>query len=393
MSEAKPPHDAQHEPESQDLEPVPETQGKPIPPMVVIGFVIIALLGALVVIAVKRGGFGSNADPKELAEMQAKTDAMRSQINRERMAMGLPPSEIGGESIEQVAERLKKDADTLTVLAGGLEKLLTEAEARNRAKDSELLTSEQSRQSLASDNVRLQEEIRRGLVGAADADRLRAELIAAKARNDAMLTELDTLRKEAGSNRGGASKEELADLQRRLEEALHAKDFFEARCQELQAQYESAKSKLFASNENELLPAAIDLVRSLRKLEGLPDSEISAAYSRFGVDLGANVIRKLDFATGKSDLSAVDDQALRQLVNEVPDGDLILVVGYASETGNVDGNRTLSSDRATAAAELYSSVKRPGQLVQAVYLGQTDRFSSRIPEHNQIVEVWKIRKK
>lgn len=393
MPESKPPHDAQHEPESQDQETVPETQGKPIPPMVVIGFVIIALLGALVVTAVKRGGFGSNADPKELAEMQAKTDAMRNQINRERMAMGLPPSEIGGESIEQVAERLKKDADTLTVLAGGLEKLLTEAEARNRAKDSELLTSEQSRQSLASDNVRLQEEVRRGLLGAADADRLRTELIAAKARNDAMLTELDTLRKEAASNRGGASKEELADLQRRLEEALRAKDFFEARCQELQAQYESAKSKLFATNENELLPAAIELLRSLRKLEGLPDSEISAAYGRFGVDLGANVIRKLDFATGKSDLSAVDDQALRQLVNEVPDGDLVLVVGYASETGNVDGNRKLSSDRATAAAELYSSVKRPGQLVQAVYLGQTDRFSSKIPERNQIVEVWKIRKK
>jgi hypothetical protein len=38
-------------------------------------------------------------------------------------------------------------------------------------------------------------------------------------------------------------------------------------------------------------------------------------------------------------------------------------------------------------------VKRPAQKVQAVYLGQTDRFSSRIPERNQIVEIWCIRKK
>jgi len=71
----------------------------------------------------------------------------------------------------------------------------------------------------------------------------------------------------------------------------------------------------------------------------------------------------------------------------------VLIIGYASETGNVDANRTLSSDRATAGAELFSSVKRPAQKVQAVYLGQTDRFSSRIPERNQIVEIWRIRKK
>jgi outer membrane protein OmpA-like peptidoglycan-associated protein len=77
----------------------------------------------------------------------------------------------------------------------------------------------------------------------------------------------------------------------------------------------------------------------------------------------------------------------------VPEGDLVLAIGYASETGNVDSNRELSSARATAAAELFSGIKRPGQLVQAVYLGQTDRFSSRIPERNQIVELWRIRKK
>jgi outer membrane protein OmpA-like peptidoglycan-associated protein len=71
----------------------------------------------------------------------------------------------------------------------------------------------------------------------------------------------------------------------------------------------------------------------------------------------------------------------------------MLVIGYASETGNVDSNRTLSSDRATAVAQKFSSIKRPSQLVQAVYLGQTDRFSSRIPERNQLCEIWRIRKK
>ena len=87
-----------------------------------------------------------------------------------------------------------------------------------------------------------------------------------------------------------------------------------------------------------------------------------------------------------------DEEPVKHLVDNVPDGDMLLVIGYASETGNVDGNRTLSSDRATAVAEALTSVKHPGQQVQAVYMGQTDRFSSRTPESNQLCEIWQIHK-
>ena len=90
-------------------------------------------------------------------------------------------------------------------------------------------------------------------------------------------------------------------------------------------------------------------------------------------------------------MNPADEEPVRQLLAEIPDGDMLFVVGYASETGNVDTNRTLSSDRATGVAELLTSVKRPGQKVQATYLGQTDRFGSRIPERNQCCEVWHIR--
>jgi outer membrane protein OmpA-like peptidoglycan-associated protein len=105
------------------------------------------------------------------------------------------------------------------------------------------------------------------------------------------------------------------------------------------------------------------------------------------------VLHTLNFATGSSELTPADQEQVRKLLDEVPDGDLVLAIGYASETGNVDANRTLSSDRATNAAEFFVSIKRPEQKVQAVYLGQTDRFSSRIPERNQIVEIWRIRAK
>jgi outer membrane protein OmpA-like peptidoglycan-associated protein len=222
-------------------------------------------------------------------------------------------------------------------------------------------------------------------------DLLRRESDNLKAQRDALSAELAKLRDELAARGESASAADYADLQRRFDETLKAKEFFEARVLELEG--ELSKAKLFASSESELLPAAVELFRSLRKLEGMPDSEISAAYSSLGVSLGANVLHKLSFATGSSTLSPADEELIRNLVSEVPDGDLVLAIGYASETGNVDNNRTLSSDRATAAAQLYSSVKRPTQPVQAVFLGQTDRFSSRIPERNQIVEIWRIRKK
>jgi outer membrane protein OmpA-like peptidoglycan-associated protein len=81
------------------------------------------------------------------------------------------------------------------------------------------------------------------------------------------------------------------------------------------------------------------------------------------------------------------------MVEQVEEGDLIFVVGYASTTGNAESNRVLSSDRATAAAQAVSAVKRPGQMVQAVYIGQTTRFGGSSPERNQICEIWHIKKK
>jgi outer membrane protein OmpA-like peptidoglycan-associated protein len=362
-----------------------------LPPGVVLAFVIIALLGVLIVIALRGRTGGTGAATADLTELQAEANALRGQLNRERMAMGLRPLEGNYEAVEDVAARLRKDADTMVALAGSLQSMLAEKDAGLSAKNSELIRSEQLRQSLAAESARLQAELQRALVSGSDADLLRRDLAAMKSQRDALAAELATVRRELEAKGRGVSADEFADLQRRFEECQRAREFFEARVAELEG--ELSKARLFASSESELLPAAVELFRSLRQLEGKPDSEIATAYSSLGVSLGANVLHTLNFATGSSALTPADEELIRKLVDEVPDGDLVLAIGYASETGNVDANRTLSSDRATAAAQSYSSLKRPGQLVQAVYLGQTDRFSSRIPERNQIVEIWRVRKK
>ena len=363
-----------------------------LPPAVALAFVIIALLGVLIVMVLKNGTFSSSSGTDaRLAALQSDVDARRTELNRQRAAMGLSPLEGGSEPMEDIASRLKKDADSLVALSARFQQILAERDTDISAKSAEILRSEKLRQSLYAENTRLQGDLNRALVGGSDSERLRGDLANLKSQRDALSSELEAARQKMLTMGGGVSSDDFADLKRRYDETHRAKDFFEAKVKELQGDLTNAK--LFASSENELLPAAVELFRSLRTLESLPDSEITSAYSSLAVKLGADVMLNLSFATGSSALSAADEASLKQKVDEVPDGDLILAIGYASETGNVEANQTLSSDRATASAQLVTSVKRPGQQTQAVYLGQTDRFSSRIPERNQLVEIWHIRKK
>ena len=393
MPDQKMPKENQESPEDETQETVSGgAPAKPnLPPAVALAFVIIALLGVLIVMVLRNGSLLSGGSNADLSLLQAEANALHSDLNNQRIAMGLRPLEGSAEPIEAIAARLKKDADTVVTLAGSYQKLLAEKDSELAARNAEILRSEKLRAALSAENARMQGELQRALVGSSDMELLRRDLADVKSQRDALASEVKDLRQKMLTMSAGIPEDEYADLKRRYEETLRAKEFFEARVKDLEG--DLTKAKLFARSENELLPAAVELFRSLRVLEGKPDSEIATAYSSLGVKLGANVLKTLSFATGSSALSPADDQAVRAMIADIPDGDLVLSIGYASETGNVDSNRTLSSDRATAAAQLITDIKRPEQLTQAVYLGQTDRFSSRIPERNQIVELWHIRRK
>ena len=393
MPDEKTPKENQETPDDETLEPANGgTPSKPnLPPAVALAFVIIALLGVLIVMVLKNGSYLSGGSTADLSTLQAEFNALHSDYNNQRIAMGLRPVEGSSEPIEEIAARMKKDADSVVALAGSYQKLLAEKDNELSARNAEILRSEKLRAALSAENIRLQGDLQRALVGSSDMDLLRRDLADVKSQRDALAAEVKDLRQKMLTMSAGIPEDEYADLKRRYEETLRAKEFFEARVKDLEG--DLTKAKLFARSENELLPAAVELFRSLRLLEGKPDSEIATAYSSLGVKLGANVLKTLNFATGSSTLTPEDNSAVREMIADIPDGDLVLAIGYASETGNVDSNRTLSSDRATAAAQLITDNKRPEQLTQAVYLGQTDRFSSRIPERNQIVELWHIRKK
>lgn len=368
-----------------------------INPVVFLLFMIFAMVVVLVVTNMRRissspdGGMWKNDDPA-VSGLKADLEARRSDINRQRLALNLPPLEGASEPTDKIAKRLKTDADTLVGLASRFQEMLGEKDVEISQRNGEILRLEKLRQDIVSENSRLQGELQRALVGGSEAEQLKTMLTQLQTQRDAYAKELADTRDKLAENAGAIGAEEFADLERRLEETMRSKDFFENRVKDLEAQL--GKMNLFAKSEDELLPAAVELFRRLRKLEGLPDSDNNTEYSKLGVELDANVLHVLKFATGSSELTAGEMAQLDRIASEeVPDGDLTFIVGYASLTGDARANQKLSSDRATAAAEYFAGRKRPNQRVQAVYLGQTDRFSSNIPVRNQICEVWRIRKK
>ncbi len=346
----------------------------------VMAMAIVALLLILIVMKWK-----TPAGDQRLASLRAELE----ELSRRSGSLGLPTAS-GGEQLGDIASRLKKDADSMVLLAARYKQLIDESNAELVRKNSDLINSKQYLQGMTNDLINAKNELQLAKSSSIEAESLRREVAELKTQREAQVAEVSALKQQLAALGEQTPKADLETLQRRFEETLRAKEFFESRTKELEAAL--GQARLFARSENELLPAAVKLFQTLRKLENQADADISKAYSQIGVDLTANVLKTLAFQTGAAKITAADEEPVRQLIANVPDGDMLLVIGYASETGNVDGNRTLSSDRATAVAELLASVKRPGQQVQAVYLGQTDRFSSRTPERNQLCEIWQIRK-
>jgi chromosome segregation ATPase len=218
----------------------------PMPPAVALAFVIIALLGVLIVVSL-RGNRAGGSGASEINDLQAEASALRTQLNRERVAMGLRPLEGGPEAIEDIAARLKKDADAMVALAGSFQSMLAEKDAEVSAKSAELIRSEQLRQSLSAEATRLQGELQRALVNGSDADILRREMASLKSQRDALAAELASVREQLATTGQSVSADDYADLERRLEETQRAKSFFESRVTELEGALSNAK--LFAKSK------------------------------------------------------------------------------------------------------------------------------------------------
>lgn len=344
--------------------------------VLILGFVVVVLLGVLVAVSLRpKDGKASTEEDPAIRDLKGRLQAQQESVNQERLKLGLSPlyTGAGQESAEAVAKRITEDAATLVGLSKGGMNLIADKEAERAQTAKELTDALQLQSLLREKNLALQDERDRALLEASTANAARKDLEKANTTIGLLQKQIERLEKGGGD----------------IVPVIAERDRLRAQVAELQSRL--SKTSLFAGTEAQMFKEAVELFRDLRQLEGKTDQEIMQAYSQYGLKYGAMVFpRKLAFPTGSSELAPEDVDLLRSLPTEASDNAYIVVIGYASETGNVDDNRVLSSDRATAVAQVLDAAKKPGQQVQAAYLGQTDRFGSRDPVRNQICEVWQI---
>ncbi len=369
---------------AQTSDPAPN-QGRIQSPSVLILSVISAFLLAWII--VKSLDKSTPVKEPSLAEKQAELDIRLATVNRNRQDLGQAPLQgFGSENAEKIASRLTRDAVQLASYTDVFRSELSKKDQLLEQRTEELLASEQTRNALTSQLTKLQIEL--------DA-----------ARQQSSPNEELRIRLEQAENRLAPLRAELAEYSSRpsMEDLTKAK----ARILDLESQLVAIQmaapapapsplaqpSKLFAESEADLIPHAQALFRALAELDSKPEHEINAAYNRFATQLKASYLKEVRFDTGSSTLKPSDRLAIISSLSSLPKGAMILVVGYASTTGNADSNRTLSANRATEVAKIIDFEKPEITTVQAVFLGQTNRFSSTNapnPERNQVCEIWAL---
>ena len=210
------------------------------------------------------------------------------------------------------------------------------------------------------------------------------ELEQARATIQQLRDELARLRSQTEGMVDGSRLESLRKLNDELE-AENGK--LRREIQRLRAELD--RKTLFVTRDK-LHPKAAALFAELVGLEGKTPDQLQLEYSRITADLNAKVLDTVQFATGSSHVDVKRETHLKNGIAASPAGSFFLVVGYASKTGGAVDNQKLSSDRATRVASVVNFLKQQGQEVQAVYLGETDRFGKTAPP-NQACELWEIR--
>ena len=124
-------------------------------------------------------------------------------------------------------------------------------------------------------------------------------------------------------------------------------------------------------------------------IEDNPDAR-TEAYERMSNQGDAILSQTVKFDSGSTDIAAADGGELNRLIS----GDKnsrFLVVGYSSVDGDPQSNAKLSSRRASAGAQRIVGNSGETNRIEAVYFGQTSRFSKAYRAPNRVVEVWRIK--
>jgi len=357
---------------------------------------VIALLVFLLVIV---GGLFLN---KNGNSESSEADKLRQEIRDRQSRLGI--STLGAESSHDIASRIQKDSITLASLSSTLE-------TRVFTLETELAKSQQGNEYLTKEIARLQNELNAATANSSNAAGLQAQLDSLQGLLTSANAELNTLRSKPDLNNALTQAEaeairlrqQIAALENEIDKlkgqlvsseditALRKKNR-ELRRELQRLRAELDRNTLYVESETDLDLPAKKLFARLKQMEGITPEALTKEYSLLRDQLDARVVDRVTFATGSSSVDFEKEEGIRRAINDANSDSFFLVVGYASTTGAADINRELSAKRSTTSASVANLNRQPEQKVQAVYLGQTNRFSTNTPTENQICEIWEIQK-
>jgi hypothetical protein len=204
-------------------------------PLILLIFMFVA---AVLVLGI---GFFKAKQNREAEALRPSIEALKAEVvmgwenlNQQRRAAGLSSIELDAEPMDEIAHRLKKDADALIGLSKRFDGVLAEKNASIASLNKEIQRLEMFRKSVSEEYARLQAELKQFVKNPDETKLLQDQLADAKAEQKKTAAELrDALQQLAVANDEG-NADDYADLQKRFEEALRAKDFFEIRVKELE---------------------------------------------------------------------------------------------------------------------------------------------------------------
>ena len=362
---------------------------------------------------------GSDVDSAQLTSLEERNAQLRTETNAERARLGLPPLPEGAAAARAMANRLRRDATDLAALTlqwqtelEAKDAALTDLQSQIAARDqnaqqlykqiSDLQAKIDSNANAESMVVTLRNDLQiaqnqllnyqkqlaetQGRPSAEEMAKLRAQLDESQAANQKLAQQVDALLAQSQGSVSQAKYDELAAELARIRPEYNAQRY---EIQRLRAELD--KARLFVERGQDLPAIAAKLYERLKTLDNLSGEALTNAYQQIELDLGARIVHLQTFATGSAKITMDREKMIKAAttIKSKPNS-FFLVVGYASKTGNKQSNYELSRKRATTTASVINSLKRDGQAVKAVYLGQTDRFDKHNPLKNQICEVWEI---
>jgi hypothetical protein len=235
---ADPPH-TPDEAHAADAATPADGQGKSL----VVGLLIIALLLALILVQVRPDLLPNSPAESATQDLQAAIDAERAELNRELVALNLPPlkqpasnssSAVSlGQSQSEVAKRIAADANTLASNAANVQRLLDAKDAEIAAVTNEVLQAQKELLAASKQLNVLQQQVHSSLPTAESEILQRGAEIAA-ARTAALGKSLAEANARLADYANTPSAAEHASLQSLYQDALRARDFFENRASELE---------------------------------------------------------------------------------------------------------------------------------------------------------------